>query len=86
MTKMGPETYEMLSLLSKAVSNMPATDDCSASAQAKILLHKCLSQFSRQQQIHGQQAACYIRGKGDSMSSDVHGLASSRGPGRAGPN
>jgi len=69
ITKMGPKTYEMLSLLSKAVSNMPATDDCSGPAKAKILLHKCLSQFSRQQQIHGQQAARYIRGKGDSMSS-----------------
>ena len=69
ITKMGPKTYEMLSLLSKAVSNMPATDDCSAPAQAKILLHKCLSQFTRQQQIHGQQAAHYIRGKGDGISS-----------------
>jgi hypothetical protein len=69
ITKLGPKTYEMLSLLSKAVSNMPTTDDCSASAKAKILLHKCLSQFSRQQQIHGQQAARYIWGKGDGMSS-----------------
>ena len=69
ITKMGPKTYEMLSLLSKAVSNMPPIDDCSASAKAKILLHKCLSQFTRQQQIHGQQAARYIRGKGDGMSS-----------------
>ena len=69
ITKMGLKTYQMLSLLSKAVSNMPVTDDCSAPAKAKILLHKCLSQFTRQQQIHGQQAACYIRGKGDGMFS-----------------
>jgi hypothetical protein len=69
ITKMGPKTYETLSLLSKAVSNMPELKDHSATANAKILLHKCLSQFTRQQQIHGQQAARYIRGKGDSMSS-----------------
>jgi len=69
ITKMGPKTYETLSLLSKAVSNMPPSDDCSAAAKAKILLHKCLSQFTRQQKIHGQQAARYIRGKGDGMSS-----------------
>src|SRR6202790_3409619 len=67
--KMGPTTYQMLSLLSKAVSNMPQTDDCSTAAKAKILLHKCLSQFTRQQQVHAQQAAHYIRGRGDAMSS-----------------
>ena len=69
ITKMGPTTYQMLSLLSKAVSNMPQTDDCSNASKAKILLHKCLSQFTRQQQIHAQQAAHYIRGRGDAISS-----------------
>jgi hypothetical protein len=69
ITKMGPTTYQMLSLLSKAVSNMPQTDDCSNASKAKILLHKCLSQFTCQQQIHPQQAAHYIRGRGDAMSS-----------------
>ena len=69
ITKMGPKTYEMLSLLSKAVSNMPSTDDCSGATKAKILLHKCLSQFTHQQQIHGQQAVRYICGKQDGMSS-----------------
>ena len=71
ITKMGPKTYEMLSLLSKAVSNMPELKDHSATSNAKILLHKCLSQFTRQQQIHGQQAARYIRGKGDGISSHL---------------
>jgi hypothetical protein len=56
LTKMGPKTYEMLSLLSKAVCNMPSMDDTEPVAKAKILLYKCLSQFTRQQQIHGQQA------------------------------
>jgi hypothetical protein len=71
ITKMGPKTYEMLSLLSKAVSNMPELKDHSATANAKILLHKCLSQFTRQQQIHGQKAARYICGKGDGISSHL---------------
>jgi len=52
ITKMGPTTYQMLS---KAVSNMPQTDDCSTAAKAKILLYKCLSQFTHQQQVHAQQ-------------------------------
>ena len=70
ITKMDLKTYEMLSLLSHAVSQMPdASKPCSSIDNAKILLHKCLSQFSRQQQIHAQQAAWYLRGKGDSISS-----------------
>ena len=71
ITKMGPKTYEMLSLLSKVVSNMPGLEDRSATANAKILLHKCLSQFTCQQQIHNQQAVRYICGKGDGMSSHL---------------
>ena len=39
ITKMGPKTYEMLSLLSKAASNMPELKDHSATANAKILLY-----------------------------------------------
>lgn len=52
ITKMGPKTYEMLSLLSKAVSSMPDEGDSCPSINVKILLHKCLSQFMGQQQIH----------------------------------
>ena len=37
MTKMCPTTYQMLSLLSKAISNMPQTNDCSDASKAKIL-------------------------------------------------
>jgi hypothetical protein len=33
------------------------------------MLHKCLSQFTRQQQIHAQQAVRYLRGYGDGISS-----------------
>ena len=36
---------------------------------AKTLLQKCLSQLTKQQQIHAQQAAWYIQGHGDNFSS-----------------
>ncbi|KAI6042233.1 hypothetical protein EDC04DRAFT_2511987, partial [Pisolithus marmoratus] len=58
ITKMGVKMYEMLSLLLHAVSQLPS-ESTSTSQSAKTLLHKCLSQFNRQQQIHAQQAACY---------------------------
>ena len=69
ITKMDVKTYEMLSLLSRAVSSMPSASDSPAKDRARTLLHKCLAQFSRQQQIHAQQAARYLRGHGDSISS-----------------
>ena len=69
ITKMDVKTYEMLSLLSRAVSAMPAACDSPAKDRAKLLLHKCLAQFSKQQQIHAQQAARYLRGHQDSISS-----------------
>ena len=47
-----------------------STDSKSPPKQkARMLLHRCLAQFSWQQQIHAQQAAWYLYGKGDSMSS-----------------
>lgn len=72
ITKMDSKTYETLSLLSKAVlqtSDMDNSKDKSPIENARTLLHKCLSQFSRQQQIHAQQAARYIRGYMDTISS-----------------
>ena len=69
ITKMDAKTYEMLSHLSRAVSSMPDMSTTSPIENAKTLLHKCLAQFTRQQQIHIQQAARYIRRQGDSMSS-----------------
>ena len=52
----------MLSLLSRAVVRVPIDSAVARSPvdNARILLHKCLSQFSCQQQIHAQQAAHYI--------------------------
>jgi hypothetical protein len=70
ITKMDLKTYEVLSLLSCAVARIPeSTSATSVTDSAKTLLHKCLSQFSRQQQIHAQQAARYIQGFNDSISS-----------------
>jgi len=69
ITKMDVKTYEMLSLLSRAVSAVSSPSDSPAKDKARSLLHKCLAQFSRQQQIHAQQAARYLRGHGDSISS-----------------
>ena len=69
ITKMDLKTYEMLSLLSRAVGSLPVEPELPPRQRARTLLHKCLAQFSRQQQIHAQQAARYIRGHNDSISS-----------------
>ena len=63
------KTHEMLSLLSQAVASAPDTSTSSDVEKAKMLLHKCVSQFSHQQQIHAQQAARYLRGLNDTMMS-----------------
>ena len=71
ITKSDLKTHEMLSLLSRAVANLSDSPDNNESpvVQSKRLLHKCLSQFTRQQQIHAQQAARYLHGLGDSIPS-----------------
>jgi len=62
--------YEVLSLLSRAVARAPAAGpDVSLTESAKMLLHKCLSQFNGQQQVHAQQAVRYIQGFGDGIAS-----------------
>ena len=72
ITKMDTKTYEMLSLLSHAVVQVSMPESVlptTAINNARNLLHNCLSQFSRQQQIHAQQAAYYIWGFGDGIPS-----------------
>ena len=71
ITKSDLKTHEMLSLLSRAAENLGESCDNRESAltRSKRLLHKCLSQFTRQQQIHAQQAARYLRGLNDSIPS-----------------
>ena len=69
ITKMDCKTYEMLSLLSRAVSQIPNISGTSPNDAAKTLLHKCVSQFTCQQQKHAQQAVRYLHGFGDGISS-----------------
>ncbi|KAG1779379.1 hypothetical protein EV702DRAFT_923238, partial [Suillus placidus] len=70
ITKMDSKTYEMLSLLSRAVARVPLHEPQTSVADgAKQMLHKCLSQFNGQQQIHAQQAARYLQGLGDGIPS-----------------
>jgi hypothetical protein len=60
ITKMDIKTYEMLSLLSRAVASVPKQSESSIRERGRILLHKCLAQFTCQQQIHAQQAVRYL--------------------------
>lgn len=71
ITKMDVKTYEVLSLLSRAVAHIPETVSLPGNVvdHGKALLHKCLSQFNHQQQVHAQQAARYIQGFDDSCCS-----------------
>ena len=69
ITKMDVKTYQVLTLLSRAVAQLPIQKDSSSSEHARKLLHKCLAQFTKQQQIHAQQAARYLRGFGDGIKS-----------------
>lgn len=71
ITKGDLNTQAMLSLLSHAVANVNNSPNESESslAHSKRLLHKCLSQFTCQQQIHVQQAARYLCGLNDSIPS-----------------
>jgi hypothetical protein len=55
--------------MSRAVSNMPESDFPTVKDCAKLLLHKCLAQFTRQQQIHAQQGAHYLHGGKDGIPS-----------------
>ncbi|KAG1734452.1 uncharacterized protein EDB91DRAFT_1250974 [Suillus paluster] len=71
ITKMDVKTYEVLSLLSRAVARIPKqiVHQGNVVDHGKALLHKCLSQFNWQQQVHAQQAARYIQGFDDSTCS-----------------
>jgi hypothetical protein len=67
---MDMKTYEVLSLLSRAVTRIPTCgQDVSLAESAKVLLHKCLSQFNGQHQVHAQQVVHYIQGFGDGIPS-----------------
>ena len=69
ITKMDMKTYQILSLLSRAVASVPQESEIPVRQRGRTLLHKCLTQFTRQQQIHAQQAARYLRGNDDTITS-----------------
>ncbi len=71
ITKMDIKTYQLLTLLSHAVLNFENDDqkNLSIHLSGKQLLHKCVSQFTKKQQIHAQQASRYGRGFGDTITS-----------------
>lgn len=71
ITKMDMRTYQVLSLLSRAVLQTETRPDTPETAQqnAKLVLHKCLTQLSRKREIHGQIAARFLRGLGDVILS-----------------
>lgn len=69
ITKGDLRTHEMLTLLSRAVARIPDSQSLAAKDKAKQMLHKCVSQFQREQQIPAQLAARYIRGMGDITTS-----------------
>lgn len=70
ITKMPLSTEELLTLLLKAVvSNTSTNNEHTPVKRAKHLLHRCLTHFGRDTQIHAQQAARLLRGLGDTMSS-----------------
>ena len=67
ITKADLKTYQVLSLLAKAVLNLSYTGG--SANNPKTLLYKCVSQLTRQQQIHAQQVARYLRGSNDGIQS-----------------
>lgn len=71
ITKMSLKTGQLLSLMCKAVmtASSHSVENETPVESAKRLLHKCLAQFSKKQSIHAQQAARYLRGSRDSISS-----------------
>lgn len=72
ITKFDFKTHQVLTLLSKAVlisEQNRQNDAFDPIIHAKMLLHKCVSQLSSQQQVHAQQAARYLRGHEDGMAS-----------------
>lgn len=74
ITKSDLQLHQMLSLLRSAVLDVERSAKYDGKAltpkdRAKKLMQRCLAQFTRQQQVHSQQAVRYIRNQGDSISS-----------------
>jgi len=70
ITKNDEKLHQVLALLSCAVAATPtATEDMSPKDHARLLILKCLTAMMRNQWIHGQQAARYLRNTGDTIPS-----------------
>jgi hypothetical protein len=69
ITKYDFKTHQMLSLLSDAVTKTASLKIDNPVPDAKLLLHKCMSQLSGKAQVHAQQAVRFLRGFGDGEGS-----------------
>ena len=70
ITKNDEKLHQILALLSRAVAATPiVTENMSSKDHARLLILKCLTAMMRNQRIHGQQAARYLRNTGDTMPS-----------------
>lgn len=70
ITKNDEKLHQILSMFSTAVASHDGTGQRSASnLNARQTLHRCLAAVLREQKIHGQQAARYLRGFGDAIPS-----------------
>ncbi|PBK97572.1 hypothetical protein ARMGADRAFT_922873, partial [Armillaria gallica] len=69
ITKMSLKTYEILLLMGDALMNTHASLLKGEELEARTVLHKCLSQFVKQHQVHTQQAAKIVRGQWEVFSS-----------------
>ncbi len=63
ITKMSLKTYKILSLMGDALMNAHTSLLKGEQLEARIVLHKCLSQLAKQHQVHAQQAAKIVRGQ-----------------------
>jgi len=70
ITKNDEKMWQLLSMFSRSVAANPkTTPNASDKENARRLLHQCLASVIREQKIHGQQAARYLRGAGDGIYS-----------------
>jgi hypothetical protein len=68
ITKNDEKMWQLLSMFSCSIAANPKTSpNASDKDNAHRLLHQCLASVIREQKIHGQQAARYLRGAGDGM-------------------
>jgi len=69
ITKMDLNTHQILNMMSKAVMTLDKYQPKDQPPTVRQLMHRCLAQFTRNQQLSGQRAVRYIRGRDDSYMS-----------------